>query len=101
LEKYKKFTFLILLLGLFVACEPKQEPINYGVDECELCRMRIMEDKYGAELVTEKGKVYKFDSIECLIKYSLNKNLIGVNDQLVLVSDFSNPGELIFGVQWD
>ena len=54
-----------------------------------------MEDKYGAELVTEKGKVYKFDSIECLIKYSLNKNLIGDQNHLMLISDFSKPGELV------
>jgi copper chaperone NosL len=94
LENYKRFAFLILLLGLFVACEPKPEPINYGNDECELCRMRIMDDKYGAEMVTDKSKVYKFDSVECLIRYSLNKNLIGDNDQFMLVSDFSNPGAL-------
>lgn len=95
LEIIKKFTFLILLLGLFIACEPKPEPINYGDDECELCRMRIMDNKYGAELVTDKGKVYKYDSIECLIGYSLNKNLIGDINHLMLVSDFSKPGKLV------
>jgi copper chaperone NosL len=53
-----------------------------------------MDDKYGAELVTDKGKVYKYDSIECLIGYALNKNLIGDEKHLMLVSDFSKPGEL-------
>jgi copper chaperone NosL len=91
----KKFAFLISLLGLFIACEQKPEPIKYGDDECELCRMRIMDNKYGAELVTEKGKVYKYDSIECLIGYALNKNLIGEQNHLMLVSDYSKPGELV------
>jgi len=91
----KNFTLLILFLGFLVACEQKPEPIKYGDDECELCRMRIMDNKYGAELVTDKGKVYKYDSIECLIGYSLNKNLIGDEKHLFLVSDFSNAGELV------
>jgi copper chaperone NosL len=95
LEIFKKYTFLILSLGLLTACKPKPEPINYGGDECELCRMRIMDDRYGAELVTPKGKVYKFDSIECLIGYSLNKNLIGDENHLMFISDFSKPGELV------
>ena len=54
-----------------------------------------MDNKYGAELVTDKGKVYKYDSIECLIGYSLNKNLIGDKKHLMLISDFSKPGELV------
>lgn len=91
----KKFVFLISLLGLFIACEQKPEAIKYGDDECELCRMRVMDDKYGAELVTDKGKVYKYDSIECLIGYALNKNLIGEQNHLMLVSDYSKPGELV------
>ena len=95
LKIHKKSTLLFILLGLFIACEQKSEPINYGDDECELCRMRIMDNKYGAELVTDKGKVYTYDSIECLVGYSLNKNLIGDGNNLMLVSDFSKPGELV------
>jgi len=95
LKIFKKFALLTLFFGLFSACEPKPDPINYGIDECELCRMRIMDNKYGAELVTDKGKVYKYDSIECLIGYSLNKNLIGDKKHLMLISDFSKPGELV------
>lgn len=77
------------------ACEQKPEPINYGSDECDHCRMRIMDDQYGAEIVTDKGKAYKFDSIECLISFSLDKNFTGDKNQLMLVTNFANPGELI------
>ncbi|ELR70762.1 lipoprotein, putative [Fulvivirga imtechensis AK7] len=31
--------------------------------------MTIVDQRYAAELVTDKGKVYKFDAIECLINY--------------------------------
>jgi len=93
-----KLPLLNLLISLFIilfllnSCGGKPEPINYGHDECEYCRMLITDNKYGAELITEKGKVYKYDSIECLINYALVENIIGDNDVTMLVSDFSNPG---------
>lgn len=85
--------FPIALFSFFIlfGCTQKPEPIKYGSDECELCRMSIVDKQYGAELVTIKGKIYKFDSIECLINYTLNNNLIGDDKNLMLVTDFSKP----------
>jgi copper chaperone NosL len=82
----------MFLLFLIFSCGKGEEPINYGNDECEYCRMLITDNKYGGELITEKGKIYKFDSIECLINYTLVENLIGHKEVRLLVSDFSNPG---------
>ena len=48
---------------------PKQEEINYGVDACAYCKMNIVDPKFGAELITKKGRVYKFDAIECMVNY--------------------------------
>ncbi len=73
--------FFITLTLLISSCGSKPEPINYGHDECEFCRMQISDNRYGAELVTDKGKVYKFDSIECLIEFAMVKNLIGDSNQ--------------------
>lgn len=89
--------FLIALLPFFIlfGCAQKPEPIKYGSDECEMCRMSIMDPKYGAELVTDKGKVYKFDSIECLLNYSLKNNMIGNENNSLLVTDFSKPEKFI------
>ena len=84
---------IISSLLLLLACSRSPEPINYGEDECELCRMRIMDKQYGSEIVSDKGKIYKFDSIECLINYSLQKNLLGDENHLFLVSDYSSPGK--------
>lgn len=57
--------------------------------------MMISDNRYGAELITDKGKIFKYDSIECLIDYALEKNLIGDENQNFLVIDFSNPERLI------
>lgn len=68
------------------ACKPEPEPINYGQDGCSYCKMTIVDPRYGSELVTDKGKVYKFDAVECLINY-MNENA-GTSFAHVLVSTF-------------
>jgi copper chaperone NosL len=92
---FVRYSTLLFLTVFFVACTSSPEPINYGKDECEHCRMMITDNKYGAEVVTGKGKVYKFDSIECLVGYSLEINIIGDNEQAFLVTNFSKPENLI------
>ena len=61
-------TVLSLLL-LFAACSPQPRPIEYGTDLCDFCRMTIVDKQHAAELVTDKGRVYKFDAIECMVNY--------------------------------
>jgi copper chaperone NosL len=41
-------------------------PFKLGEDACDFCRMAIVDARYGGEAVTTTGKVYTFDSIECL-----------------------------------
>ncbi|MBW7886843.1 MAG: nitrous oxide reductase accessory protein NosL [Bacteroidetes bacterium] len=90
---YKKiffFAFSISIL-LLAGCSTHPSPIQYGQDECEHCRMLITDNRYGAEIVTDKGKVLKFDSIECLIKYALAKSIIADGKQKFFVTDFLKP----------
>ncbi len=89
--------FAIVFFSFFIlfGCAQKPEPIKYGSDECEMCRMSIVDKLYGAELVTEKGKIYKFDSIECLVNYSLKNNMIGDENNSMLVTDFSSPEKFV------
>lgn len=93
----KNFRIIIVLLILITlaSCGSEPEPINYGHDECEFCRMLITDNKYGAELITDKGKVYKFDSIECMVEFSLVKNTLGDTNNKLLITDFYNPGNII------
>jgi copper chaperone NosL len=61
-------------LALFIwSCNPKQEQIMYGFDACVHCKMTITDYRYGTEVVTKKGKVFKFDSIECMVGYVSEK----------------------------
>lgn len=90
-----KYLTILFAIFLLISCSPSPEPIDYGNDICDFCKMNITDNKYAAELVTSKGKVYKFDSIECL--FQLKEMEFKVDDEIhsEWVNDFSNPGELI------
>ena len=91
----KKLSFTLLILIILhlplSGCKTDPEPINYGHDECEFCRMLITDNRYGSEIVTDKGKVLKFDEVGCMIEYAMVKNFIGDANQKFLVTDFASP----------
>ena len=85
---------IMVLIGMgIVSCEIKPQPISYGKDVCKFCSMIIIDQQHGSEVITNKGRVYKFDSIECLINYSH-----GVDESdiaMKLCNHYNTPGELI------
>ncbi len=63
---------VLLGLVLWMGCSARPQEIDYGRDLCTFCKMAITDPRYAAEIVTQKGRVYKFDSIECMIAATLN-----------------------------
>ena len=90
-----KVIFGISLLSLLfvIACKVEPEEINYGHEACHFCQMTIVDRQHAAEVVTDKGKVFKFDAIECMINdlKSRDSSQIG----LLLINDYNSPGKLI------
>lgn len=82
-------SFLPVILFLS-SCKPEFEPINYGHDACAHCKMTIMDKRYAAEILTNKGKAYKFDDIACLKKYIKEENL-PESALTIFVADYNNP----------
>lgn len=89
----KQFVLLFLPVLFLLACNISPQPINYGEDACNYCTMTIVDHQHAAQIVTDKGKAYKFDAIECMLNY-LRENK-DINPELYLVNDFMNPGQLI------
>lgn len=88
-----RFPTIILILGLVLtACSPQPKPIDYGADGCEYCKMTIVDNQHAAEAITTKGKVYKFDAIECMVNFTL-KNA-DREMAFLLVNAYTQPGEL-------
>ena len=96
--KLFRFVSVLSLFLLFVtltSCSKKAEEINYNNDECNYCRMQISDSRYAATIVVKNDKLYKFDSIECLIGFTLVKNIVENGSMAFYVCDFSNPGNFI------
>lgn len=86
----------LIILMLFIAgCSVKPEAIRYGKDACDFCRMTIIEPKFGGEIVTKKGKVHKFDAVECLANYYKAHLPEANNFEIILVADYSASGKML------
>ncbi|MCX8011214.1 MAG: nitrous oxide reductase accessory protein NosL [Ignavibacteria bacterium] len=83
-----KLISIIFLLLIFSRCSKSPEPINYGRDQCVFCEMLITDKKFGAELITSKGKVFKFDAIECLAAAILENEVELINSKLYVINFF-------------
>lgn len=92
----KRVNSKLAAMGIIVAmsvaaCSNQPVKIHYGSDECAHCRMMIMDNRFAAQMITEKGKAYKFDAVECLIAFE--KSTQHGDEQITYwVSDFENAG---------
>lgn len=96
----------VILVLFFTSCNTKPQPFAYGKDICDDCKMTIMDPKFGGEIITKKGKIYKFDDAHCLvhfmksgvvketdiaqtvfIDYENDKNFLDVKSAYFVVSD--------------
>jgi len=85
--------FSLLLFFTLTSCNLQTNKIHYGEDGCHYCSMTIVDQQHAAQLVTRKGKVYKFDAAECMIN-----SLSDFDENKVaqfLVTDYQTPTELI------
>jgi len=86
--------YLGLIIGLLaMGCSIGPEPIAYGSDGCHFCSMTIVDRQHAAQIVTKKGKAFKFDAAECMVNHLKEIEVAGV--KLFLVNDYQAPGELI------
>lgn len=95
--KPKMKTILLSLIFLF-ACSKEMPKLEYGKDQCDLCKMTLTDRKYGAEIITQKGKAFKFDAAECMLNYLMQKKIEENTVEKYLVVNLSEPGTLIDAV---
>ncbi len=85
---------MLLLCCLLAACSHAPEPILYGKDACSHCKMTIMDKRFAAELITAKGKLFKFDAAECMAAFlKENPAIAGDAKSVFLVNDFTQPDQ--------
>ncbi|MCL4513368.1 MAG: nitrous oxide reductase accessory protein NosL [Candidatus Eremiobacteraeota bacterium] len=82
--------WVLLLLASCSRTTPKK--IHYDQDVCAYCGMMISDKRYGSELITKKGKVYKFDSITCMIAFANSNGFHSDRVASYWVVDFDEKG---------
>lgn len=87
----RKHLLWVLLLALGCSTGPK--PIAYGEVGCHSCSMTVVDRQHAAQLITDKGKVYVFDAIECLVNVLQSENAPAVGQ--LWVNDYNRPADLI------
>lgn len=99
-------TAAIFIMVFCSSCSTGPQPIQFGKDACEFCKMTIFDQRFGGEVITKKGKVYKFDDIHCitsflkseptaktkvagiyLLDYAIRKKFVHANESFLLQSN--------------
>lgn len=69
MKLFGKLLVSISMIVLAACAETGPKEIAVGKDQCDNCKMTITEAKYATQLITEKGRLYKFDDINCMTDY--------------------------------
>ena len=84
-----------LFVFFLSSCTAKPEAFSLGKDVCDDCKMTIMDAKYGGEILTQKGRVYKFDDTHCLAYFIKSGNIKKEDIAQIVFADYQNPNTFL------
>jgi copper chaperone NosL len=89
-----KVAAAIMFLFTLNSCTTDPEPFKMGSDQCTFCKMTISDNRYGAEIITKKGKILKFDDAHCILSY-IGKDIQQKDIAAVYFADFAADHKLV------
>lgn len=88
----KKYPFIVFIFSFFLfSCSTSPEPIVLGKDACAFCKMSIANKNFGAEIMTKKGKSFKFDDMHCLLGFMDAKTVDEKDINEIYLVNFYEP----------
>lgn len=88
---------MVLFAALCITCIScdfsNPVPIQINKDACDYCKMTISDDKFCTEIITEKGRCYKFDDVKCMVSY--NKENVEMKARYFYVYGFNGNKEFL------
>lgn len=80
----------LLLVFSLNSCSTEPQKIVIGKDLCSYCKMPISDNRFGAEIITQKGKAFKFDDVHCLLAYLKAPDFNNSESYKIYFVDFSD-----------
>lgn len=84
-----------LMLLFLNSCSTGPQPIITGKDHCDFCKMPVSDNRFGAEVITAKGKAFKFDDAHCVLSFLHSDGFKNEKQYKVYFVDFSGKHELL------
>ncbi len=77
------------------SCSTQPQPLRVGQDNCDFCKMTVSDHRFGAEIITKKGKVFKFDDERCIVGFLNSKKVVKEDIAGIYFIDFAIPNKLV------
>jgi copper chaperone NosL len=90
----KTALLLLMVTMILYSCNAGPEPLRTGIDNCAFCRMTLSDQRFGAEIITKKGKLLKFDDSHCVLAY-LSASLPEKELKAVYFVNYSGTHDLV------
>lgn len=94
-EGLRMLAIATLSLITLSSCNTGPQPIRAGVDNCDFCKMKISDNRFGAEIITNKNKVYKFDDAHCIQAFVKAATISKKEIAAIYFTNFNEPHDLI------
>jgi copper chaperone NosL len=91
----KLTTAAAIIMVCCTSCSTGPQPIQLGKDACDFCKMTILDPRFGGEVITKKGKVYKFDDIHCLSSFLKSASSGKTNPAGIYLLDYSTQQKFV------
>jgi copper chaperone NosL len=88
-------TAAIFIMVFASSCSTGPQPIQFGKDACDFCKMTILDQRFGGEVITGKGKVYRFDDIHCITSFLKSDHLEKTNVAGIYLLDYNTPDKFV------
>lgn len=93
-NKAAKIMLIAVMPAGFSSCiSTDSQPIKINSDKCDYCEMTISDGRFGAELITKKGRAYKFDDLQCMLGYEDENKDVEIHS--FYVNDYTAKNVLI------
>lgn len=93
--KTANLSVVALSLFMFSSCTVEPEPFVIGKDDCYVCKMGIADFRFGGEVITKKGKIYKFDDMRCMMDFIKSGTIEEKDISKKLFLNFEKPNEFL------